>query len=51
LSEDEAVAEPIDVVREIDPYPIGQRLFPMSERVTEWNVRNVYKHVLARKAN
>jgi len=49
LSEDEAVAEPIDVVREIDPYPIGQRLFPMSERVTEWNVRNVYKYVLKKK--
>ena len=49
LSEEEAVAEPIDVVRDDDPYPIGQRLFPMSERVTEWNVRNVYKHVLQKR--
>jgi cyclase len=49
LSEDEAVAEPIDVVRDVDPYPIGQRLFPISERVTEWNVRNVYKQVLRKR--
>ena len=50
LSEDEAVAEPLDVVRSIDPYPIGQRLFPMSDNVTESNVRNVYKRVLARQS-
>ena len=31
LSEDEAVAQPRDVRRDIDPYPIGQRLFPMSD--------------------
>lgn len=48
LSEDEAVAEPLDVVRAVDPYPIGQRLFPMSDNITERNVRNVYKHVVAR---
>jgi len=50
LSEDESVAEPLDVVRSIDPYPIGQRLFPMSDNVTERNVRNVYKRVLARQS-
>jgi cyclase len=50
LSEDEAVAEPLDVVRNVDPYPIGQRLFPMSDWLNERNIRNVYKHVAARKA-
>jgi cyclase len=49
LTEDEAVAQPLDVTRDIDPYPIGQRLFPMSDNVTERNVRNVYKQVLARQ--
>jgi len=48
LSEDDAVAQPLDVVRDIDPYPIGQRLFPISDNITERNVRNVYKHVAAR---
>jgi cyclase len=49
LTEDEAVAEPLDVARQIDPYPIGQRLFPRSDNVTELNVRNVYQHVVARR--
>jgi cyclase len=50
LSEDEAVAEPLDVVRQIDPYPIGQRLFAMSDSLTERNIRNVYRHAVARQA-
>jgi glyoxylase-like metal-dependent hydrolase (beta-lactamase superfamily II) len=50
LSEDDAVAEPLDVVGKVDPYPIGQRLFPMSDSITERNIRNVYKHVVARQA-
>jgi cyclase len=50
LTEDEAVAEPLDVVRTIDPYPIGQRLFPMSEGLNERNIRNVYKQVVAHQA-
>ncbi len=49
LTEDEAVREPLDVVKDVDPYPIGQRLFPRSDWVTEANIRNVYKHVLARR--
>jgi cyclase len=49
LSEDEAVAEPLDVVRNVDPYPIGQRLFPMSDGLNERNIRNVYKRVTARQ--
>ncbi len=50
LTEDESVAEPLDVQRTIDPYPIGQRLFPRSDWVTEANVRNVYRHVVARRS-
>jgi cyclase len=50
LSEDEAVAQPLDVPRDVDPYPIGQRLFPRNDWVTEANIRNVYKHVVARQA-
>jgi cyclase len=50
LSEDDAVKEPLDVAKDIDPYPIGQRLFPRSDWVTEANKRNIYKHVLARQA-
>ena len=49
LSEDEAVAQPLDVVHEVDPYPIGQRLFPISDALNERNIRNVYKRVIARK--
>jgi cyclase len=50
LTEDEATAEPLDVVKNVDPYPIGQRLFPRGDWVTEANIRNVYRHVRARKA-
>lgn len=49
LTEDEAVAQPLDVMKDIDPWPIGQRLFPRSDWVTEANIRNVYKHILARR--
>ena len=47
LTEDEAVAQPCPAV---DPYPIGQRLYPRNAWVDEVNVRNVYKQVMARKA-
>jgi cyclase len=50
LTEDEAVAAPLDVVKDIDPYPIGQRLFPRSDWVTEANIRNLHKHVTARQS-
>ena len=49
MSEKEALAQQFDVTR-LDPYPIGQRLFEMSDRLNKWNVSNVYKHVAARKA-
>jgi cyclase len=48
LSEDESVAEPLDVVKDVDPYPIGQRLFPRSDWVTEANIRNVYRQLVTR---
>jgi cyclase len=48
MSEKEALEQRIDVTR-LDPYPIGQRLFEMSDRLDKWNVSNVYKHVVARK--
>lgn len=50
LSEDDAVQEPLDVVKHVDPYPIGQRLFPRSDWVTEANIRNIYKRIVARQA-
>jgi cyclase len=50
LSEDEAVTEPLNVEQDVDPYPIGQRLFPRNDWVTEASIRNVYKRVLARQA-
>jgi hypothetical protein len=50
LTEDEAVKEPLDVQKDVDPYPIGQRLFSRDEWVTEANIRNVYKRVVARQA-
>jgi cyclase len=49
LSKDEAVKEPLDVVRDVDPYPIGQRLFAISDNLNERNIRNVYKRVVARQ--
>jgi cyclase len=47
ITEDEAVKRPCPPV---DPYPIGQRLFPRNALVDELNIRNVYKQVTARKA-
>jgi hypothetical protein len=43
------VREPLNVTRDIDPYPTGQRLFPMSDSLDERNLRNIYQHVLARR--
>jgi glyoxylase-like metal-dependent hydrolase (beta-lactamase superfamily II) len=48
VSEDEAVKQPCPPV---DPYPIGQRLFPRNALVDELNIRNVYKQVMARQAD
>ncbi|HUZ76565.1 MAG TPA: MBL fold metallo-hydrolase [Chloroflexota bacterium] len=48
MTEEEALKQPLDVPK-LDPYPIGQRLFPMSDRLNGMNVSNIYKHVAARQ--
>jgi hypothetical protein len=35
-------------LRHLDPYPIGQRLFPMQLSLDERNVRNLYEKLDAR---
>jgi hypothetical protein len=47
ITEDEAVEQPCPPV---DPFPIGQRLFPRSKLVDEMNIRNVYRQIVARRA-
>ncbi len=47
LTEEEALAQKLDVPS-LDPYPIGQRLFAISERLNGMNVSNIYKHVKQR---
>jgi cyclase len=49
LTEEEALAQTLDVPS-LDPYPIGQRLFAMSDRLNGMNVGNVYKHVKRRQS-
>lgn len=46
LSEEEALREPAP---QVDPYPIGQRLFARSAAVDEMNVRNLYRRIMARQ--
>ncbi len=48
LTEEEALKEPLNVPA-LDSYAIGQRLFPINERLDGWNVSNIYKHVVARQ--
>ena len=46
LTEEEAVSQPAPPV---DPFPIGQRLFPRVAWVDEMNTRNLYRRILARR--
>jgi cyclase len=46
---DEILKGPIEVTEQ-DPYPIGQRLFPLNERLTDMIVRNLHKRILDKKA-
>jgi cyclase len=46
LTVDEALQQPSPAV---DPYPIGQRLFPRTAWVDEMNVRNIYQKIAARQ--
>jgi hypothetical protein len=48
MSEKEVLEQKFDVTK-LDPYPIGQRLFEMTDRLDKWNLSNVYKYVVARK--
>ena len=48
LTEEEALQQQLDVPS-LDPYPIGQRLFAMSDRLNGMNVSNIFKHVKARQ--
>lgn len=47
LSEDEAAAQPVDA-KKMDPYPIGQRLFPRLLTLDELIVRNIHRFASAR---
>lgn len=46
MTEEEALQQPAP---EVDPYPIGQRLFVRSAWVDEANVRNLYRRIVARQ--
>jgi hypothetical protein len=46
MTEEEALQQPAPTV---DPYPIGQRLFPRSGWVDEMNVRNLHRRIMARR--
>ncbi len=45
MTEEEALAQPAPAV---DPYPIGQRLFPAHDRVNAQNVSNIYRRLVPR---
>lgn len=45
MTEEEALAQPRP---DVDPYPIGQRLFPGHDRVNTSNVTNLYRQIVAR---
>jgi glyoxylase-like metal-dependent hydrolase (beta-lactamase superfamily II) len=49
VTPDEILREKIDATK-YDPYPIGQRLFPLDERLTGLVVRNLHKRILDKKA-
>lgn len=46
LTEDEALQQPAP---QVDPYPIGQRLFARSAAVDGMNIRNLYRRITARQ--
>jgi cyclase len=46
LTEEEALRQPAP---DVDPYPIGQRLFPRSAAVDAMNIGNLYRRIVARK--
>lgn len=48
MTEAEAVSQPVDVTR-LDPYPMGQRLWPLENMVTQINIGNLYRRIAARR--
>jgi glyoxylase-like metal-dependent hydrolase (beta-lactamase superfamily II) len=50
LSEDEALAEALPFA-ELDPYVLGQRLFPRFDEVNARNIRNLYARIRDRVAS
>jgi cyclase len=50
LSEEEAMQQPIDASK-LDPYPIGQRLYPRDAWLNGANVSNLYRKIKARQAS
>jgi cyclase len=49
LTEEEASQQPLDM-KNIDPYPIGQRLFTFNDRLNGMIISNLYRHIAARRA-
>jgi len=48
VSPEEILREPV-AVTEQDPYPIGQRLFPLDERLTGLIVNNLHRRIREKK--
>jgi cyclase len=48
IGPDEALTGPIEVTKQ-DPYPIGQRLFMLNERLTGMIIRNLHQRILDKK--
>lgn len=48
LSAEDALKEPIPVTEQ-DPYPIGQRLYPLDGMLTEMTVKNLHRRILEKK--
>jgi cyclase len=49
MTEDEAATQPLDVKRDLDPWPIGQGSFRMSEPLNGRNIRNIYRQLKKRR--
>ena len=45
---DEILKQPVEVAKQ-DPYPIGQRLFALNERLTDMTIRNLHLRISDKK--
>jgi glyoxylase-like metal-dependent hydrolase (beta-lactamase superfamily II) len=48
VTPEDALKDPIDATK-YDPYPMGQNLFPLDQRLTGMIVNNLHKRILAKK--